>query len=179
MPSSSYEQLTIRALKALFPRIQWQERIRPDWLRNPATNHRLELDLWEPKTWTAIEVQGPAHYRDVKGLSTPAKAEAQRQRDTFKRDRCTELGIKLVEVSIFHLADESRIYTLYLFLCERLGVNPMPRYQFVQHREVAEVIGEARWRSSRKVRGSKYERRKPGLWPLLQRTWRRRRLRAD
>lgn len=54
--TSSYEQLTIRALKALFPHIHWQERIRPDWLEYAPTKRNLELDLWEPKTRTAIAV---------------------------------------------------------------------------------------------------------------------------
>ncbi len=59
MRGSTYEDLTLRALEALFPAVTWQERVRPEWLRWPVTGNKLELDLYHEPFKLAVEVQGP------------------------------------------------------------------------------------------------------------------------
>lgn len=100
MPGSRDEELTLRALKALFFTLHWQERIRPNWLRYPPTERNLELDLYHAPFKLAVEIQGPYRYRSVAGLADAAHSQAQQERDTFKRHRCQELGIKLWTVGL-------------------------------------------------------------------------------
>ena len=80
MPSGSYEALTLRALKALFSTIHWQERVRPNWLKY-TTGHNLALEPFHPGHKIAIEVQGPHHFRSVSGLADAAHSQAQQDRD--------------------------------------------------------------------------------------------------
>src|SRR5680860_680180 len=172
MPSSSYEVLTIRALTAVFPGIQWQERVRPDFLRY-TSGRNLELDLYHEPFKVAIEVQGPHHYRSVAGLATADKSQQQQDRDTFKRHRCAELGIKLYSVSIFDLTTE-RLYALYCDIHRSMPIRslPMPRMQFARMPEIQAVVREADKLSRRRVRPygvKKRPYRKSGLWPLLKR----------
>jgi len=174
MPGSSYEFLTIRALKALFPSITWEERVRPDWLKY-TSGFNLELDLFHPDFRLAIEVQGPHHYRSVAGLADANKSQAQQIRDTWKRHRCAELGVRLWTVSIFDLTP-SRLYALYSEVHHSLPIKslPMTRTAFDRIQEVQEVIKEADRLSRRRVtpHGTKLRRyRKPGLWNALKRAF--------
>jgi hypothetical protein len=176
MPSSSYEVLTVRALKALFPSTIWQERVRPDFLKY-TTGRNLELDLYHEPFKLAIEVQGPHHYRSVDGLASPEQSQAQQDRDTFKRHRCAEGGIKLYTVSIFDLSFE-RLYRLYVDLHHSMPIKslPMPRMLFERIPEVQAVNAEADRLSRRRIRPHGAKRRpyrKPGFIPLLQRLLRR------
>lgn len=60
---------------------------RPEWLSNPATGKRLELDIFYPEERIAIEIQG-IHHQTI----------AQKERDEIKRRVCKERGIELYEV---------------------------------------------------------------------------------
>ncbi len=171
MPTSSYEALTIRALKALFPAVHWQERVRPEWLRRPGTGNKLELDLYHEPFKMAVEVQGPHHFRSVAGPADAEHSQTQRDRDTFKRHRCAELGIRLWTVSIFDLS-EARLYRLYLDMHQAMPIKSLPltRMAFSQTDEVQAVVKEADRLSRRKVRPYQTKpKRKPGIIPLLKR----------
>ncbi len=169
MPGSSYETLTLRVLKVLFPTIQWQERARPNWLRNPVTGNPLELDLYDPVHSLAIEVQGGQHYRSVAGLADAEHSQKQQDRDTFKRHRCAELGIRLWIVSIFDLTLE-RLYQLYLDMHQHMPVKdfPMTRMQFTGIPEVQSVVAEADKLSRRKLRPYRATKKStPGIWRTI------------
>jgi hypothetical protein len=111
MAQSSYEVLTLRAFAALFPTIHWQQNQWFDWLRYPPTGNKLQLDLWQPEHRVGCEIQGPQHFRDVLGMCTPWQAQNQRDRDTFKRQRCQELGIAFFALDIFTLTFPDRFYS--------------------------------------------------------------------
>lgn len=80
---------------------------RPDWLRNPKTGHKLELDFYIESHHTAYEVQGPHHYTD----------KDQIERDKVKRTVCKGRGICLIEVK----ADQNDFYTLRHILRSSMG----------------------------------------------------------
>jgi hypothetical protein len=63
----------------------------------PETGYELELDLYDPVTKIAIEFNGKQHYEYVPFFhQTQERFEAQKRRDAYKVQRCTELGIKLI-----------------------------------------------------------------------------------
>ncbi len=161
MAGSSYETLTKRALNALFPTIRWQERVRPSWLRY-TTGNNLELDLYHEPFKVAVEVQGPHHYRSVSGLSSPEDSQKQQDRDTFKRHRCAERGVKLWTVSIFDLSEE-RLYRLYQEMHQALPIKSLPltRTAFSMMPEVKDVLAEADHLSRRKLRPYRHITPKP------------------
>lgn len=102
--TSKVEQ-TVRDLMAHFaPFLAVQYNVRPDWLINPETGKRLEIDLYFPQINVGIEVNGAQHYRPTKWSTTPSEYqeyaaqkgfEAQLRRDTHKRDLCEAHGIQL------------------------------------------------------------------------------------
>lgn len=72
---------------------------RPDFLKNHKTGNNLELDCYNEELKIALEYQGIQHYK-----YTPAFHKSkndlykQRYRDTFKKEKCEEHGIILLEV---------------------------------------------------------------------------------
>ena len=74
-----------------------QEGARPEFLRNPATGERMELDRYYPNDRVAFEFNGRQHYAATERFSKD-KVMAQRKRDAVKRQICKKYGIKLVVV---------------------------------------------------------------------------------
>ena len=74
-------------------------RIRPDWLRNPETNRKLELDCYNDELKLALEYNGIQHY-EWPNFTRMTKEEflAQNRRDIFKIDTCDANGIYLITV---------------------------------------------------------------------------------
>lgn len=91
-------------------------KIKPDWLINPSTNKRLELDGYCEELKIAFEYQGEQHYREVKGLKVDKfKLEKQQARDKIKKQLCQNKGIKLIEVpqiGLVFLFKDLRAYIL-------------------------------------------------------------------
>ena len=103
-------------------------------------------------------------------MATPEQSKAQRDRDTFKRQRCSEEGIKLVELNIFTLCLETRFYSCYQDIAYYLGRMPMTREQFQRRLEIKETVSQASKLARQSRPGIKRRRyRKPGFWPLLRR----------
>ena len=74
---------------------------RPDFLRNPVTGGRfnLELDCYNPEMKLAVEYQGIQHYKFVPYFhQNKATFENQKYRDHLKRMLCEQKGITLIEV---------------------------------------------------------------------------------
>lgn len=74
-----------------------EDNARPEFLVNPATGERLELDRYYPVHRVAFEFNGPQHYA-AEGRFTKEEVAAQRKRDHVKRRICKEKGIDLVVV---------------------------------------------------------------------------------
>ena len=69
----------------------------PDFLVNPATGEKLQLDRYCPIEKAAFEFNGPQHYRPTARYSKQEVA-AQRKRDALKRKICKEKEVSLVVV---------------------------------------------------------------------------------
>ena len=109
------EAIMHEALALIVGTDQCVEGARPDFLVNPATGERLELDRYYPKHHVAFEFNGPQHY--VATDRFPKKVvEAQRRRDAVKRRICKRYGIDLVIVR----AEDLGIATLLRKVGDRL-----------------------------------------------------------
>lgn len=69
---------------------------RPNFLKNPETKRNLELDMYNEQLKLAFEYQGKQHYQKVTYFQDTIDFKKQVQRDSFKKRRCEELGIKLI-----------------------------------------------------------------------------------
>lgn len=172
MPGSSYEDLTRQALATLLPGVHWQERVRPNFLKY-TTGRNLELDLYDPEHRIAIEVQGGQHYRSVEGMSDEEHSRKQQERDTFKRQRCADMRIRLFEVSIFDLTDD-RLYRLYCDIHRLIypQMPPQPRSLIQRQPEFQSILRQAD-KLSRQSRPAikRPKRKKPGFFNFLRRVF--------
>jgi len=82
---------------------QCVERARPDFLVNPETRERLELDRFYPIDRVAFEFNGSQHYVATGRFSKEGVA-AQKKRDAIKREYCKRNGIELVVIRAEDLA---------------------------------------------------------------------------
>ena len=104
--TSQTENLARDILRHHFPFLHAVYNSRPDWLRNPTTGRRLELDIWFPQIKVACEVQGIQHGRPVLGLQKDhADFMAQQARDMVKVETCKQRGMTLITVTIFDLTE--------------------------------------------------------------------------
>ena len=74
---------------------------RPDFLRNPVTGnfYNLELDCYNQKMKLAVEYNGIQHYEYTPYFhKTKDSFYNQKYRDMFKRQKCKEKNIMLIEV---------------------------------------------------------------------------------
>jgi hypothetical protein len=73
--------------------------VRPDFLKSPMTKKNLELDCYNDKLRVALEYNGKQHYAYTPHFHhTKKKFYAQVHRDDWKRKKCKEMGIKLIEI---------------------------------------------------------------------------------
>ncbi len=104
--TSQTEQLARDLFHHHFPFLRAVYNTRPDWLRNPKTGRRLELDIWMPQINVAVEAQGVQHSRPILGLQKDhADFMAQQARDAVKAEVCTNRGIELIAVTSFDLTE--------------------------------------------------------------------------
>jgi len=72
-------------------------KVNPDWLRNPRTGYRLQLDGYCEELNLAFEYNGRQHYEIVKEFKmTEKRLEMQKFTDKFKINKCKERGIVLI-----------------------------------------------------------------------------------
>lgn len=75
---------------------------RPNWLINPKTNRKLELDGFCEKLKLAVEYQGAQHEEIVEKFGmTQEDLLYGKYRDQIKRDKCKEFNVLLIEVPQF------------------------------------------------------------------------------
>ncbi len=89
MPKLSKGELYLRrCVKALYPDRNILYNLRPDFLINPSTGGRLELDIYIPELALAFEYQGEQHYFDPMII----------ERDCIKVELCLQEKVQLVHV---------------------------------------------------------------------------------
>jgi hypothetical protein len=73
--------------------------IRPDFLKNPKTGKNLELDCYNAELKIALEYNGVQHYKYSPYFHKSKKDfYSQVHRDDWKRAKCKDLDIKLLEI---------------------------------------------------------------------------------
>jgi len=73
--------------------------VRPSFLRSPVTKKKLELDCYNAELKIALEYNGQQHYTYTPYFHKNKKNfYSQVHRDDWKRAKCQELGIRLIEV---------------------------------------------------------------------------------
>jgi len=78
----------------------------PSCLENHETGGCMEYDVLLDKHDTALEFQGPQHYRTTRLFPSEEKLRARRERDQLKRKLSAEAGITLIEVFAHDLSFE-------------------------------------------------------------------------
>ena len=71
---------------------------RPDWLRNPETDYKLELDCYNEELGLAFELQGRQHYKPIKHWGGEKEFARTVRRDVHKRTECMKHGIELFRI---------------------------------------------------------------------------------
>jgi len=84
---SKGEKILRDLIKLKHPNTEVKYNYKPDWLTNPLTGRKLEIDIYLPNKKMAFEFQG-GHHRDY----------YQSFKDEIKRILCKEVGIKLFRV---------------------------------------------------------------------------------
>lgn len=73
--------------------------VRPKFLKSPRTGKNLELDCYNDDLKIAIEYNGKQHYNYTPYFHKNKKDfYSQVHRDDWKRKRCKEMGIRLIEI---------------------------------------------------------------------------------
>lgn len=73
--------------------------VRPDFLKSPVSKKNLELDCYNSDLRIALEYNGQQHYTYTPYFHKFKKNfYSQVHRDDWKRQKCRDLGIKLIEV---------------------------------------------------------------------------------
>ena len=85
--------------------------IRPDFLKSPMTKKNLELDCYNADLKIAIEYNGQQHYRYTPHFHKSKRDfYSQVHRDDWKRKRCREMGIRLIEIPYWITEDRLEEY---------------------------------------------------------------------
>lgn len=94
------EQLCRKVMEILFG-VSFRSAF-PEWLVNPNTNRRLQLDGYSAKRHIAFEYQGAQHYKEVPRFHrNPEALHTLQNRDALKAALCQQQGINLVLVPTF------------------------------------------------------------------------------
>jgi hypothetical protein len=89
----------VAVLDKLYPSEERVDQARPDWLINPKTGRRLELDCYYPGLGMAFEYNGQQHYTTISVFQQDEnKLRLQQERDQIKQSLCRNKGTILVIV---------------------------------------------------------------------------------
>lgn len=95
--NSKGEKMTRQLFEEIFNGYSF-DKSRPDWLINPETNCKLELDGYNKQLKLAFEYQGQQHYDAIKLWGGKKNLESIQRRDKIKRKLCKTNGVTLVEI---------------------------------------------------------------------------------
>lgn len=85
-------------LRKEFPKYKFMK-VRPSWLKNPKTGHRMELDFYCSKLKLAIEFNGKQHYEYTPYFHGDKKNfKEQVDRDKAKLKLCKKQGVHLIVI---------------------------------------------------------------------------------
>lgn len=85
--------------------------IRPDFLKSPKTGKNLELDCFNEDMGLALEYNGVQHYKFSPYFhKTKKDFLSQVHRDDWKRNKCREKGIILLEIPYWITMDKLENY---------------------------------------------------------------------
>jgi len=73
----------------------------PDWIVNPKTGRKLQLDGYAEEEQMAFEYQGKQHYQHVPRFHEGVSLEKLQGRDALKAQRCVGEGVTLVVIPRF------------------------------------------------------------------------------
>ena len=95
-PTQSREEL----LRFAFVSITNQSfpKMRPEWLVNPSSGERLELDGFNESLNLAFEYDGEQHERQIDHFHNKAEFQDQQNRDQIKDKLCKKRGVRLIRV---------------------------------------------------------------------------------
>jgi len=86
-------------------------KVRPEWLINPKTGRRLELDLYNDDLKLAVEFHGEQHYNYIPHWHrTYAGYVAQVERDNIKLKICDARGVYVITVPYYCPLDKIEDY---------------------------------------------------------------------
>lgn len=87
------------------------EKTRPEWLRNPETGRKLELDGYCEKLKIAFEYNGEQHYVFPNAFhKTEKEFKKQVFRDRVKKKLCKKNGVKLISIPYTVKTDKLKSY---------------------------------------------------------------------
>ena len=122
-------------------------KIRPRWLTNKR-NNVMELDGYSKKLSLAFEYHGKQHFQKMFFYRGKGKRElAQRMSDdTSKRNICTKMGVKLIEIPF--TVPTLEFYEYIIDQCHRMRID-IPRHKKIN---VKELISTYRLENLRKLK---------------------------
>lgn len=94
------EQFTCKALENIYG-VPFKS-VWPQWLINPETGKRMEIDCYNDDLMIGAEYNGEQHYKFPNGFhDTVEKFQAQVRRDSYKRQLCDQYGVFLIPVPYY------------------------------------------------------------------------------
>lgn len=86
------------------------KKIKPEWLINPKTNQRMEIDCYSTKYNLAIEINGHQHYQyEAYFHKTANDLKKIKYRDRIKKQKIKARNINFIEVNLMKLTKEDHI----------------------------------------------------------------------
>lgn len=115
MSTSKLQYVTTQHIRQLFAGLLIKYNYRPDWLVNPVTERKLEIDIYVYDLKIGIEVQDGQHTKYTPFFHKGEDDfKAQVQRDEIKRHMLKEYGVRLYEIykraDIEQMLDDMKSY---------------------------------------------------------------------
>ncbi len=83
----------------IFENVETKLNVSPEWLKNPATNRRLKLDMFYPEIGVAVRLEGVQAKQRRQRPSLEEEIQ-QQTRDQARLDVCRSYGIELIVIDV-------------------------------------------------------------------------------